>query len=178
TLRHLVTGLGALGAATGGLALRALTATHAGTRGLGAGRRAQVVHLQGAGALLRRDVSLAVSHDQSTSSTVTRWSTVLTIPRISGRSSLTTTSPMRFRPRLRRVLRWLSRPPISERVWVTFSWAIMHPPSPCRRPRRDQRPGRAAWRPGRPRPAACRGARPRPPDARGRGGPPPPRGRC
>ena len=39
--RHLVAGLGALGAATGGLALGALTATHAGLGGLGAraGRR-------------------------------------------------------------------------------------------------------------------------------------------
>ena len=56
--RHLVAGLGALGAATGGLALGALTATHAGLGGLGAGRRAQVVQLQ--------------RHVSRTSSTVTR----------------------------------------------------------------------------------------------------------
>ena len=43
----LVTGLGALGAATGGLALRRLTATHTGLGGLGTGGRTQVVDLDG-----------------------------------------------------------------------------------------------------------------------------------
>src|SRR6476620_1321273 len=44
--RDLVTGLGALGTTTGRLALRALTATHTGLRGLGAGSRTQVVQLE------------------------------------------------------------------------------------------------------------------------------------
>ncbi len=44
--RDLVAGLGALGTATRGLALRGLTATHAGLGGLGALGRAQVVQLE------------------------------------------------------------------------------------------------------------------------------------
>src|SRR3954469_271682 len=43
---HLVAGLGALGAAAGGLALGGLTATHAGLGGLGTRSRAQVVELE------------------------------------------------------------------------------------------------------------------------------------
>ena len=43
---HLVAGLGALGAAAGGLALAGLTATHAGLGGLGARGRTQVVNLE------------------------------------------------------------------------------------------------------------------------------------
>src|SRR6478609_4087782 len=42
---HGVARLGALGSATRGLTLRALTATHTGLRGVGAGDRTQVVHL-------------------------------------------------------------------------------------------------------------------------------------
>src|SRR6478609_258922 len=133
-LGHLVTGTRALGATTGGLALASLATTHAGLGGLGTRRGPKVVHLQRGGVLLR-----GLSHDQSTSSTATRWSTVRTIPRISGRSSLTTTSPMRFRPRERRVSRWFCFPPISERVWVTLSRAITRP---------SPRHGRAAARPG------------------------------
>ena len=98
--RHLVAGLGALGAATGGLALGALTATHAGLGGLGARRRAQVVDLE------------CVIRHQSTSSTVTRCDTVKTMPRISGRSSLTTTSSIRLSPSERSVSRWFCLPPI------------------------------------------------------------------
>src|SRR5688572_4471020 len=44
--RDVVAGLGTLGAATGGLALGSLTATHAGLGGLGARGRAQVVQLE------------------------------------------------------------------------------------------------------------------------------------
>src|SRR5699024_2162583 len=65
---HLVAGLGALGAATGGLALGRLTTADAGARGLGTGRGAQVVELQQA--------LVGISHVQSTSSNVTRWVTV------------------------------------------------------------------------------------------------------
>src|SRR5690606_13824842 len=79
---HLVTGLGALGAATRGLALGSLTTADAGARGLGTGRGAQVVELQRA--------LVGISHVQSTSSNVTRWVTVRIMPRISGRSSFTT----------------------------------------------------------------------------------------
>src|SRR5829696_313843 len=142
-LGNLVAGAGALGATTGGLALGALTTTDTGLGGLGSGGRTQVVDLEGGLARLLG----VVSHDQSTSSTDTRCVTVLTIPRISGRSSLTTTSPMRFRPRLRSVSRWFCLPPISDRVWVTLRRAITHPPSrPA--PRRCPRPEPGAWPPG------------------------------
>src|SRR5690606_14309939 len=159
--RHLVTGLGALGAATGGLALGRLTTTHAGLGGLGAGGRTQVVQLD--------------RHDQSTSFTVTRCGMALTMPRISGRSSTTETSPMRLSPSERSVARWFCSRPIAERTWVTSSLAIRRSP--------PQEPGpshgwpsaaRAASRPRRP----GHGAR-RPPRAtRANAGPPPSRGRC
>src|SRR6476661_514096 len=138
TLRDLVASAGALGTTTGGLALGALTTTDAGLGGLGSGGRTQVVDLEGGLARLLG----VVGHGQSTSSTDTRCVTVLTIPRISGRSSLTTTSPMRFRPRLRSVSRWFCLPPISERIWVTLRRAITHQPSrPRPWPRRDLRHG-------------------------------------
>src|SRR6478609_5841309 len=141
-LRHLVPGLGALGTTTGGLATApALTTTHADLGGLRTRRGAQVVHLQCSGTLGCLGSLRGVSHVHSTSSTATRWVTVLTIPRISGRSSLTTTSPMRFRPRLRSVSRWFCLPPISERVWVTLRRAITHQPSqPGPRPYRRHGP--------------------------------------
>src|SRR5665647_759355 len=82
-LRNLVTRLRTLGAAAGSLALAALASTHAGLGRLGAGGWTKVVDLQ---------CGRFFGHVQSTSSTATRWLTVLTIPRISGRSSLTTTS--------------------------------------------------------------------------------------
>src|SRR5581483_5919667 len=84
--RHVVTSLRALGTTASRLTLRALTATHTGLGLLRARRRGQVVELQ-----------RSFSH-QSTSSTVTRCRTVWTMPRISGRSSFTTTSLMRLRP--------------------------------------------------------------------------------
>ena len=43
---------------------------------------------------------------------------MLTIPRISGRSSFTTTSPTRLRPRVRSVSRWFCLQPIRLFVWV------------------------------------------------------------
>src|SRR5699024_5765513 len=136
---HLVAGTGALGAASGGLAPpAALTATHADLGGLGAGGRPQVVHLQGP-ALVSAGGRCLLTHGQSTSSTVTRWATVRTIPRNSGRSSLMTVSPIRFRPRLRTVSRCMCLVPTVDLIWVTLSLVIRHLPSP--RPRR--RHGRA-----------------------------------
>src|SRR5262249_8416072 len=74
----------------------------------------------------------------STSSTVTRCGTVWIMPRISGRSSLTTTSRIRFRPSERSVSRWFRLAPMADRTWVTFSRAISHPlPGP-----RPQQSGR------------------------------------
>src|SRR5215207_94188 len=50
------------------------------------------------------------------------------MPRISGRSSLSTTSWIRFRPRDRSVWRWLSLDPMTDRTWVTFRRATaLHP---------------------------------------------------
>src|SRR5690606_19701695 len=89
--------------------------------------------LLGGGLLVRR---LLLSH-HSTSSTATRCATVATMPRISGRSSLTTTSPIRFRPRVRSVSRWFCLPPISDFNWVTFRRGIRRSPPqawPCRPP--------------------------------------------
>src|SRR5699024_7555979 len=141
--RHLVTSLRALGATTSGLTLGCLTATHTGLCGLGARGGTQVVHLQGAAGTLGRRGSgdrllcsrllgpsllLGVSHVQSTSSTVTRCATVATMPRISGRSSLTAVSPIRLRPSERSVSRWFCLPPMADFFWVTLSCAIMHQP--------------------------------------------------
>src|SRR6185295_17514129 len=103
--RHVLAGLRPLRTAAGSLALRALTATHAGLRGLGTGRRAEVVDLD---------------RHYSTSSTFTRWFTAKIMPRISGRSSLTTTSLIRFRPSERSDSRWLRLAPILDRSWVTL----------------------------------------------------------
>ncbi len=63
-----------------------------------------------------------------TSSTVTRCVTVLTIPRISGRSSLTTVSFSRLRPSERRVCRWLNLPPMPDLTWVTLRRGHVRPP--------------------------------------------------
>ena len=90
--RHLVAGLGALGTATGRLALGALTTTHAGLGGLGARGRAQVVQLE-------RHVSRPPRPSPGDGPCGP-------CPRISGRSSLTTTSPIRLRPSERSVSRW------------------------------------------------------------------------
>src|SRR4051794_6172937 len=152
--RDVLPGLGTLGTPTGGLALRALTATHAGLRCLGAGRRAEVVDLD---------------RHYSTSSTVTRWFTAKIMPRISGRSSLTTTSLIRFRPSDRRESRWFCLRPISDRIWVTFKRAISAPPLPHAPP---------AWPPA-PRPRPAGHGEPRPsPATRGPSARPPSRARC
>src|SRR5690606_11976060 len=92
---HLVASLGALGTAARGLALGGPTTAHARARGLGTGRGVKVVELQGVRGIV-------VRHGfQTTTSTGTRWVTARIMPRISGRSSFTTASPMRSRPRPR-----------------------------------------------------------------------------
>src|SRR5688572_10397606 len=58
---------------------------------------------------------------------MTRCGTVATIPRISGRSSWTTVSLIRFRPRERSVSRWFFLRPMADRTWVTLSCAISDP---------------------------------------------------
>src|SRR5690606_20171830 len=149
--RHLVAGLGALGAAARGLALGGLTTTDAGPGLLGAGGRTRVVDLQGGAVAL-----VDVSHGQSTSSTVTRWATVRTMPRNSGRSSLTTVSPIRLSPSERRVSRCMRLPPMLDLIWVTLSWLTMHLPPPAP----------AAWPPARSPRGSCPGERRPPPGAR------------
>src|SRR5450759_3802192 len=158
-LRDLVARLRALGTAASSLSLAALTTTHTSLGGLGTGSGAKVVNLQR---------GRFFGHVQSTSSTATRCRTMLTIPRISGRSSLTTTSWTCFRPSERNVSRWFCSPPIPERVWVTFKRAIMH-----RFPQRE----RAAWPPGRRAREADHGGRQPLRDARGHAGPRPSRER-
>src|SRR3954451_10649105 len=73
---------------------------------------------------------------------VTRWGTVATIPRISGRSSCTTESWIRFRPRDRNVCRWLGLVPIADRIWVTFSLVDLESAisAPLARPRAPPAP--------------------------------------
>src|SRR5262249_56235101 len=86
-------------------------------------------------------------HGQSTSSTVTRWRTALIMPRNSGLSSLTTTSPIRFSPSDRSESRCCLVPPILDLVWVTLSCVISLPSLSSCLPRRWRRPpprGRAA----------------------------------
>src|SRR5690348_10041056 len=51
------------------------------------------------------------------------------MPRISGRSSLTTTSDSRLRPSERSVSRWFCLPPIPDLTWVTLSRPISGPRS-------------------------------------------------
>ena len=51
------------------------------------------------------------------------------MPRISGRSSLTTVSCMRWIPSRRTVSFWSFGRPIALRTWVTLSWAISRTPS-------------------------------------------------
>src|SRR3954452_13083514 len=61
------------------------------------------------------------------SSTRTRCGTVATIPRISGRSSCTTESLIRFSPSERRVSRWFFLLPIADLTWVTLICATSDP---------------------------------------------------
>src|SRR3712207_3759683 len=91
----------------------------------------------------------------STSSTFTRWLTAKIMPRISGRSSLTTTSLIRFSPSERSEFRWFCLAPISDFSWVTLRRAISAPPPlPHGRPASLPAP--------RPRPAGHDGRRPPP----------------
>src|SRR3978361_1180697 len=55
------------------------------------------------------------------------WTTVATIPRISGRSSCTPVWWIRLSPSERSVSRWFCLAPMVDRVWVTFSCAISGP---------------------------------------------------
>src|SRR5205823_10387347 len=137
TGRHLGPGLGALGAPAGRLALGCLSPADPGARLVRAGRRAQVVEPQAEPA--GRRLSLAC-HGQSTSSTVTKWRTARIMPRNSGLSSLTTTSPIRFRPRDRSELRCCLVPPILDLVWVTLSCVISLPSLSSCLARRWRRP--------------------------------------
>src|SRR6266498_1366901 len=79
--------------------------------GPGAGRGTQVMQLH-----------------SGTSSTFTRWETLNTMPRISGRSSCSTTSRIRFRPNDLMVARCGRGRPISERTWVMRSLLMPAPP--------------------------------------------------
>ena len=89
---------------------------------------------------------------------------MLTIPRISGRSSLTTVSEIRLSPSERRVSRWLLL--AADPGLDLGDLQAGHQAAPPRRGRLPRRAwhGRAAWRPG------------RPPRGSGRGGPRSPRG--
>src|SRR5688572_5454197 len=58
---------------------------------------------------------------------MTRCGTVATIPRISGRSSCTTESWIRFRPSERSVSRWFFLRPMPDLTWVTLICAISDP---------------------------------------------------
>ncbi len=57
------------------------------------------------------------------------------MPRTSGRSSLTTTSPIRLRPSVRSVSRWFCLPPMPDRIWRHLEPRHQAPP-PASRPRR------------------------------------------
>ena len=81
------------------------------------------------------------------------------MPRISGRSSLTTTSPIRLRPRVRSVSRWFCLPPMPDLRWVTLRRAITT--------RQPGRPGAQQRGRGDVLERAAHGARPPPRDARG-----------
>src|ERR1700682_3460671 len=108
--RDVLARLGALRAAACGLALGALTATHPGLGGLRARRGLQVMQLYG----------------HETSSTSTRWWTVLMSPRVCALSSRTTDCRILRRPSVRRLSRCFQRAPMVLRVWVIFSSAIAY----------------------------------------------------
>src|SRR5262245_2011858 len=110
---HVRPGVGALGAPAGGLALaRGFATALADAIGPGAGRGTQVMQLH-----------------SGTSSTFTRWETLNSMPRISGRSSCSTTSCIRFRPNDLMVARCGRGRPITERTWVMRSLLMPAPPS-------------------------------------------------
>src|SRR4051812_30161987 len=161
---HVLARLGALRATTGRLALGTLTTTDPCLRRLGAGSRAQVVDLEPTPrGVLGRTGLVRLAHSV-TSSTSTRWLTVLTMPRTSGRSGRTTVAPIRRRPSVRRVSRWDTVPPIPDRRWVIFRSAIRTPHRSARRAGHLLRRVRAAWPPER-RPRAGGHGEPRSPRA-------------
>src|SRR5262249_48319644 len=95
----------ALGASAGCLALPGrAAAAHTAAVPLGALRGLEVMELH-----------------SSTSSTVTRWETFRTMPRISGRSSFTTESRIRCSPSARTVAFWSFGRSMTLRVWVMRS---------------------------------------------------------
>src|SRR5690606_24147283 len=136
-----------------------LTTTDTGLGGLGARGGTEVVDLE----------RVLLRHDQSTSSTVTRWRTVCTMPRNSGRSSLTTCVLIPLRPRERRVSRWFCLLPMAAMSCVILLCAMIT--RPPRRVHGEEPRGR------RPR-AADHGGPRSPRDAAGHGGPPRSRARC
>src|SRR5215472_2265753 len=167
--RHPAAGPGALGAPARGLALAPLAAADPGPRLARTRGRAEVMELQApvttgtTGTPATVAVLARACHAQSTSSTVTRWRTAWIMPRNSGRSSLTTTSPIRFSPSERSEARCWAVPPIRDLVWVTFNCAIEAlPVSCCPLPLRRRRRERAAS-PRAPRPRSAARAGPRSP---------------
>src|SRR5215213_1578849 len=127
--RDVVAGALALGTPAGGLAaLAGDAAADATPRGLGPGRRLQIVDLHAL-----------------TSSTVTRCGTRAIIPRISGRSGSSTVWLIRFSPSARMVPRCFGFVPIVDLTWVTRSTAITRPRPP--RPSSDRRVRVARARP-------------------------------
>src|SRR5699024_1509965 len=110
--RDVLPGLGALGTATGGLALGRLATTHAGLLGVRPGRGPQVV---------QRDAHVVTS----VSSTTTRWLTTLRRPRVCALSSRPTDFRMPLSPSVRRESRWFFFDPMVPRTWVIFRFAMI-----------------------------------------------------
>src|SRR5659263_78402 len=166
---NLVTGLRALCATPGGLALRALTASDTPLDGLRSRRGTQVVDLENV------DLLGLLSH-HFTSSTVTRWATARIMPRVTPSSGRSTVWPIFLSPSERSVSRWFCLPPMADLICVTFRPAIMHlplrwrarPASGRRRAAHVRRPWRvhATARRERRAPAAVRAAPRLPPAAR------------
>src|SRR6185312_10980141 len=119
--RHILAGLGALGAAARGLAFRAVTTADAGAGCLRAARGPQVVQLD------RHFASPPAG------STATRCRTTAISPRVCGLSSRITECRIRLRPSVRRLSRCFQRAPMVLRTWVIFSWLMAA--SPVLRPR-------------------------------------------
>src|SRR5699024_2984149 len=144
--RDVLPGLGALGTATGGLALGRLATTHAGLLGVRPGRGPQVVQL---------DAHVVTS----VSSTTTRWLTTLRRPRVCALSSRKTDFRMPLSPSVRRQSRWFFFDPMVPRTWVIFRFARIYAPCPARA---RSIPAGATSSIGRPRRAATSSGRCRP----------------
>src|SRR6478752_3428841 len=78
------------------------------------------------GRLARAGSRLQIMDLHQTSSTVTRWGTLASMPRITALSSCSRVVLMPWSPSARSVPRCLGFTPIDDRTWVTFS-AIMRP---------------------------------------------------